>query len=48
MSLTSIGQSAADADADVLAGLGADHDPAQESTFRRAFAVTDPDWLDRV
>jgi hypothetical protein len=47
-SFAAIGQWAADAGADVLAGLGADRGPAEESTYRRAFAVTDPDWLDRV
>src|SRR5690349_20919740 len=31
-----------------LAGLGAGRGPAEESMYRRAFAATDPDWLDRV
>ncbi|HEX6450486.1 MAG TPA: ISAs1 family transposase [Trebonia sp.] len=47
-SFAAIGQWAADAGPGVLAGLGAARGPAEESTFRRAFAVTDPDWLDRV
>ena len=41
-SFAAIGQRAADAGADVLAGLGATRGPAEESTFRRAFAMIDP------
>ena len=33
---------------EVLAELGADRGPAEESTFRRAFALVSPDLLDRV
>jgi hypothetical protein len=47
-SFAAIGQWAADAGADVLAGLGATRGPAEESTFRRAFAMIDPDRLDQV
>jgi predicted transposase YbfD/YdcC len=47
-SFAAIGQWAADAGADVLAGLGAARGPAEESTFRRAFALVSPDVLDRV
>jgi predicted transposase YbfD/YdcC len=47
-SFAAIGQWAADAGADVLAGLGAARGPAEESTFRRAFAMLDPDRLDQV
>jgi predicted transposase YbfD/YdcC len=47
-SFAAIGQWAADAGADVLAGLGAARGPAEESTFRRAFARVSPDVLDRV
>jgi predicted transposase YbfD/YdcC len=47
-SFAAIGQWAADAGTDVLAGLGAARGPAEESTFRRAFAMIDPDRLDRV
>jgi predicted transposase YbfD/YdcC len=47
-SFAAIGQWAADAGADVLAGLGAARGPAEESTFRRAFAMIDPDKLDQV
>jgi hypothetical protein len=32
----------------VLAGLGAARGPAEESTFRRAFALVSPNVLDRV
>jgi predicted transposase YbfD/YdcC len=42
-SFAAIGQWAADAGADVLAGLGAARGPAEESTFRRAFAMISPD-----
>jgi DDE_Tnp_1-associated len=47
-SFAAIGQWAADAGPDVLAGLGAARGPAEESTFRRAFAMLDPDRLDQV
>ena len=47
-SFAAIGQWAADAGADVLAGLGAVRGPAEESTFRRAFALIGPDRLDQV
>jgi hypothetical protein len=47
-SLAAIGQWAADAGADALAGLGAARGPAEESTFRRAFALVSPDVLDQV
>jgi predicted transposase YbfD/YdcC len=47
-SFAAIGQWAADAGADVLAGLGAARGPAEESTFRRAFTLVSPDVLDRV
>src|SRR5436309_4773574 len=47
-SFAAIGQWAADAGEDVLAVLGADRGPAEESTFRRAFALLDPGRLDQV
>jgi hypothetical protein len=47
-SFAAIGQWVADAGADVLAGLGAALGPADESTFRRAFAMTSADVLDQV
>jgi hypothetical protein len=47
-SFAAIGQWAADAGADVLAGLGAARGPAEESTFRRAFALVSADRLDQV
>jgi predicted transposase YbfD/YdcC len=47
-SFAAIGQWAADAGPDVLAVLGAARGPADESTFRRAFALVSPDALDRV
>ena len=47
-SFTAIGQRAADAGPEVLAGLGATRGPAEESTFRRAFALVSPDMLDRL
>ena len=47
-SFAAIGQWAADAGADVPAVLGAARGPAEESTFRRAFAMIDPDRLDKV
>jgi hypothetical protein len=47
-SFAAIGQQSADAGTDVLAGLGAARGPAEESTFRRAFALISPDVLDQV
>jgi predicted transposase YbfD/YdcC len=47
-SFAAIGQWAADAGADVLAGLGAARGPAEESTFRRAFAMISAGMLDQV
>jgi predicted transposase YbfD/YdcC len=47
-SFAAIGQWAADASPEVLAGLGATRGPAEESTFRRAFALVSADVLDRV
>ncbi|MGH3593895.1 MAG: ISAs1 family transposase [Pseudonocardiaceae bacterium] len=47
-SFAAIGQWAADASPDVLAMLGAARGAAEESTFRRAFALVSPDVLDRV
>ena len=47
-SFAAIGQWAADAGEEVLAVLGADRGPAEESTFRRAFALLDPGRLDQV
>jgi predicted transposase YbfD/YdcC len=47
-SFAAIGQWAADAGPDVLAVLGAARGPAEESTFRRAFALVSSDALDRV
>jgi predicted transposase YbfD/YdcC len=47
-SFAAIGQWAAEAGTDVLAGLGAARGPAEESTFRRAFALVSPDVLDRL
>jgi predicted transposase YbfD/YdcC len=47
-SFAAIGQWAADAGPEVLAMLGAARGPAEESTFRRAFALVSPDVLDRV
>ena len=47
-SFAAIGQWAADAGPEVLAVLGAARGPAEESTFRRAFALVNPDVLDRV
>lgn len=43
-----IGQWAADAGPEVLAVLGAVRGPAEESTFRRTFALVGADVLDRV
>jgi predicted transposase YbfD/YdcC len=47
-SFAAIGQWAADAGPEVLAGLAAARGPAEESTFRRAFALVSADVLDRV
>jgi predicted transposase YbfD/YdcC len=47
-SFAAIGQWAADAGPEMLAVLGAARGPAEESTFRRAFALVSPDALDRV
>jgi predicted transposase YbfD/YdcC len=47
-SFAAIGQWAADAGPQVLAGLGAARGAAEESTFRRAFALVSPDILDQV
>ena len=47
-SFAAIGQWAADAGPDVLAVLGAARGPAEESTYRRAFAMLSPDVLDQV
>ena len=47
-SFAAIGQWAADAGPDVLAGLGAVRGAAEESTFRRAFALLDPARLDQA
>ncbi|MBO0879992.1 MAG: ISAs1 family transposase [Mycobacterium sp.] len=47
-SFAAIGQWASDAGSDVLAGLGAVRGPAEESTFRRAFAAIAPDKLDQI
>src|SRR5580658_560457 len=47
-SFSAIGQWAADAGPEVLAVLGAARGPAEESTFRRAFALVSADVLDRV
>src|ERR1700746_2120587 len=46
-SFAAIGQWAADAGPEVLAALGAARGPAEESTFRRAFALVSPDVLGR-
>jgi predicted transposase YbfD/YdcC len=47
-SFAAIGQWAADAGPEALAALGAARGAAEESTFRRAFALVGPDVLDRV
>src|SRR5277367_152636 len=47
-SFAAIGQWAGDAGPDVLAVLGAERGPADESTYRRAFALVSADVLDRV
>src|SRR5580693_9138041 len=47
-SFAAIGQWAADAGPEALAVLGAARGPAEESTFRRAFALVSADVLDQV
>jgi len=47
-SFAAIGQWAAEAGPEALAVLGAVRGAAEESTFRRAFALVSPDVLDRV
>jgi predicted transposase YbfD/YdcC len=47
-SFTATGQWAADAGPEALAALGAERGPAEESTYRRAFALLSADALDRV
>src|ERR1700678_871439 len=47
-SFAAVGQWAADAGPEGAAVLGAARGPAEESTFRRAFALVSPDVLDRV
>src|SRR5512135_3337795 len=47
-SFAAIGQWAAGAGPEILAALGAARGPAEESTFRRAFALVSPDMFDRV
>jgi hypothetical protein len=47
-SFAAIGQWAADAGPEVLAGLGAARGPAEEPAFRRAFALVSVDVLDQV
>src|SRR3984885_1203787 len=47
-SFAAIGQWAADAGPEALTVLGAARGPAEESTFRRAFALISADMLDRV
>jgi predicted transposase YbfD/YdcC len=47
-SFAAIGQWAGDAGPDVLSVLGADRGPADESTYRRAFALVSADVLDQV
>jgi hypothetical protein len=47
-SFAAIGQWAADAGPAALAALGAARGPADESTFRRAFALVSADMLDRA
>jgi predicted transposase YbfD/YdcC len=47
-SFAAIGQWAADAGPEVLAALGGACGPAEESTFRRVFALVNADVLDRV
>jgi predicted transposase YbfD/YdcC len=45
-SFAAVGQWASDAGQDVLAALGADRGPADESTYRRAFGLVSADALD--
>jgi predicted transposase YbfD/YdcC len=47
-SFAAIGQWAADAGPEMLTALGAARGPAEESTFRRAFALVSADRLDQV
>src|SRR6201981_3257655 len=47
-SFAAIGPWAGAAGRDVLAALGAERGPAEESTYRRAFALISADMLDRV
>ncbi len=47
-SFAAVGQWAADAGPEALAVLGASRGPAEESTFRRAFALVNADVLDQV
>ena len=47
-SFAAIGQWAADAGPEALTALGAGRGPAEESTFRRAFALVSGDVLDQV
>jgi predicted transposase YbfD/YdcC len=47
-SFAAIGQWAADAGPEALSALGAARGPAEESTFRRAFALVSADVLDQV
>jgi predicted transposase YbfD/YdcC len=47
-SFAAIGQWASDAGPDALAALGASRGPAEESAFRRAFALVSADVLDQV
>jgi hypothetical protein len=47
-SFAAVGQWAADAGPEALAALGAARGPAEESTFRRAFALVSADVLDQV
>ena len=46
-SFAAIGQWAGDAGPDVLAALGAERGPAEESTYRRAFALVSADVLEQ-
>src|SRR5580658_2168479 len=47
-SFAAIGQWAGDAGPEALAALGADRGPAEESTYRRAFALVSADVLDGI
>ncbi|MGI8306692.1 transposase family protein [Saccharopolyspora hattusasensis] len=47
-SFTAIAQWARNAGEEVLAALGADRGPAEESTFRRVLSKVDPDRLDTL